>query len=70
MTPEARARQKIDTMLIAAGWVVQNRDERYLTAALGVAVREFPTSHGPADYLLFVNKIAVGALEEERLEWG
>ena len=46
MTPEQRAREGIDAMLSAAGWVVQNRDELDLTAGLGVAVREFPTSQG------------------------
>ena len=63
MTPEARARQTIDAMLEAAGWVVQNRDQLEFGAGLGIAVREFPTTQGPADYLLFVNKVAVGALE-------
>ena len=32
-------------------------------AGLGVAVREFPTESGPADYLLFVDRFAVGVVE-------
>jgi len=42
MDPEAQAREKIDALLTAAGWVVQDRKEYAPNAALGVAVREFP----------------------------
>lgn len=59
-TPEQRAREKIDDLLEAAGWVVQSRNELNLGAGLGVAVREFQTTSGPADYVLFVNRKAVG----------
>lgn len=65
LTPEQQARELIDRALEGAGWVLQNRDEINLTAAQGVAVREFKmlTGHGFADYLLFVDGKAVGALE-------
>jgi len=63
MKPEEKARRKIDQLLEAAGWVVQNRDQLNLAASLGVAVREFPLKTGPADYLLFVDRKAVGAIE-------
>lgn len=65
LTPEQRARVDIDAALVAAGWVIQNRDEMNLSAALGVAVREFKmtSGHGYADYLLFVQGKAVGVLE-------
>jgi type I restriction enzyme, R subunit len=46
ITPEQQARVKIDALLIAAGWVVQDRQEFNRTASLGVAVREFPDSPG------------------------
>ena len=62
-TPEERARQKIDTYLEAAGWVVQDRRDLNLGAGLGVAVREFPLTTGPADYLLFVDRKAIGVVE-------
>ena len=65
-TPEAGARQRIDAQLLAAGWVVQDRADLNLTAALGVAVREFPTLVGPADYLLFTDGLAVGVLEAKK----
>ncbi|MDA8252513.1 MAG: DEAD/DEAH box helicase family protein, partial [Rhodospirillales bacterium] len=61
--PEARARQKIDAMLARSGWVVQSRDAINLHAGPGVAVREVQTRTGPADYLLFLDGRACGALE-------
>jgi type I restriction enzyme R subunit len=68
LTPEARARVRIDEMLLAAGWSVQSYGAVNLSAARGVAVREFvlATGHGRADYLLFVDGAAVGALEAKK----
>ncbi len=64
-SPEQQARVAIDKFLAAAGWVIQDRDELNLSAGQGVAVREFPMApgHGFADYLLFVDRQAVGVLE-------
>ncbi len=53
-TPEARAREHIDAMLAAAGWMVQSRDNLNLHAGPGVAVREVPTLTGLAGYMLCV----------------
>lgn len=47
-TPEQRARQNIDKLLQAVGWVVQDRRDLNLGAGLGVTVREFQLSTGPA----------------------
>ena len=65
LKPEQSARQEIDAKLAEAGWVVQNRDEANLSAGRGVAIREFKMadSYGFADYLMYVDKKAVGALE-------
>jgi type I restriction enzyme, R subunit len=65
LTPEAKARLDIDSMLEAAGWAVQDADHVNLSAAQGVAVREFilRRPHGRADYLLFVDAKPVGVLE-------
>lgn len=41
--PEDAARKTIDDALVAAGWVVQDRDALNLHAARGVAVRHFAT---------------------------
>lgn len=62
-TPEARARQNIDALLAACGWVVQDRARMNLHAGRGVAVREFPLETGYADYLLFVDQKAAGVIE-------
>ena len=70
MTPEAKARQQIDERLAQAGWVVQDMKQLNLGASLGVAVREFPTDTGPADYVLFVDREAVGVIEAKRDEAG
>ena len=63
MTPEEEARQEIDRLLEAAGWQVQDYKNLNLGAALGVAISEFPLESGRSDYLLFVDRIAVGAIE-------
>ncbi len=63
MEPEAEARQEIDRLLRAAGWSIQDNKELNLGASLGVAIREFPLETGEADYLLFVDRKAVGAIE-------
>src|SRR6266446_8324219 len=66
MQPEARARQKIDELLTAAGWIVQNRADFDRVAAFGVAVREFALPSGEADYLLFVDGKAAGVVEAKK----
>lgn len=64
-TPEQLARLNIDAALEAAGWAVQSRDAINIGAARGVAIREFPLErgHGFADYLLYVDGRAAGAVE-------
>ena len=68
LTPEARARVEIDRMLDVAGWAVQRGAEVNLAAARGVSVREFRLKrpHGQADYLLFVDRKAVGVIEAKK----
>jgi type I restriction enzyme R subunit len=63
--PEQTARRAIDEKLRAAGWIVQDRDDLDLTAGAGIAVREFPmkAGFGFADYLLYLDRKAVGAVE-------
>lgn len=55
----------IDRQLGAAGWVVQDKASLNLFAGPGVAVREvvMAAGHGRADYLLYVDKAAVGVIE-------
>lgn len=70
MSPEEKARLVIDQKLIQSGWVIQDLNELNLSAALGVAVREFPTSTGEVDYALFIDGIPVGVTEAKRTETG
>ena len=67
---EQIARDNIDKQLMAAGWVVQSKKQINLSAALGVAVREYQTDVGPADYLLFVEKKPVGLVEAKKEDKG
>ena len=68
-TPEQQARDTIDLMLEQAGWKVQSKRKIDFSAGLGVAVREYPTDVGPADYVLFVDKRPVGVVEAKPEDW-
>ena len=65
MTPEQRARQHIDQQLAQTGWAVQDMDQMNLTLP-AIAVREFHLKTGFADYVLFVDGQAIGAVEQFR----
>ena len=68
MTPEEKARQKIDQWFTDAGWEVINRDE-YDPTSTAVAIREgLLKGNLEADYFLFINGKAVGVLEAKREE--
>lgn len=68
--PEQKARDIIDLQLKACGWTVQDTKKINLHAGIGVAVREFQTDAGPADYVLFVNGKPCGVIEAKREEEG
>lgn len=68
--PEQIARNRIDKMLRDAEWIVQSRNRIDLSASQGVAVREYQTDIGPADYVLFVDRKPVGIIEAKREEEG
>jgi len=68
--PEQIARDKIDQMLVDAGWLVQSKDKVNLSAGIGVALRETNTESGSADYILFVNSKAVGVIEAKAEDLG
>ena len=67
---EAETRQEIDSKLISAGWVIQDKKKINLYAGEqgihGVAVREMDTDTGPADYMLFIDGKACGIIEAKR----
>ncbi|MFC6553937.1 type I restriction endonuclease [Cohnella cellulosilytica] len=70
MTPETKARLNIDKMLTESGYVLQDMKEFNRLAAVGIAVREFPTNSGPVDYLLFVDGSPVGVVEAKAEDKG
>ncbi|MER5348916.1 DEAD/DEAH box helicase family protein [Kitasatospora sp. NPDC002551] len=63
---EVQAREEIDKLLAAAGWLVQDRDAVNPMAGRGVAVREFTLATGRADYVLYVDGSIVGVIEAKR----
>lgn len=68
--PEQIARDKIDNLLELAGWKIQSKSKIDFSAGIGIAVREYQTDAGPADYVLFVNHNPVGIIEAKREEEG
>ena len=69
-TPEQRARDTIDAKLGRAGWKVQSKHEIDFNAGPGIAVREYQTDAGPADYVLFIDRQPVGVIEAKPEAWG
>ena len=68
--PEQIARDRIDERLRASGWVVQDKNAIDFNAGLGIAVREYQTDIGPADYVLFADRQPVGVVEAKPDIWG
>lgn len=68
--PEQLARDRIDADLIRCGWLIQNKSKINLNAAIGIAIREYQTNAGPADYVLFVDKKPIAIIEAKREEEG
>ncbi len=68
--PEQIARDHIDSQLLACGWVIQEVKKVNLHAGIGIAVKEYQTDVGPADYVLFVNGKPCGVIEAKREEQG
>jgi type I site-specific restriction endonuclease len=68
--PEQIARDQIDKSLGEAGWIVQDKKAIDFSAGLGIAVREYQTDAGPADYVLFVDRRAVGVIEAKPKDCG
>jgi type I restriction enzyme, R subunit len=68
--PEQIARDEIDRQLKACGWVVQKKSQANLHAGPGVAVTEYITDAGIADYILFVDQKPVGVIEAKKADEG
>lgn len=68
---EAQTRQLIDAQLRAAGWEVDTVHLRFSAGTRpqkgrNLAIAEWPTGNGPADYALFVGLRPVGVVEAKR----
>ncbi|MFX6040555.1 hypothetical protein ABTE96_21535, partial [Acinetobacter baumannii] len=69
---EAATRRRIDQQLQDAGW---EADSETLRHSLGtrpqkgknIAIAEWPTTEGPADYVLFLGLTPVAAVEAKKL---
>lgn len=68
--PEQIARDHIDKQLLDCGWLIQDKSKINLGAGQGVAVIEYQTDVGPADYVLFVDKKPVGVIEAKKKDAG
>ena len=68
--PEQIARDDIDKQLTACGWVIQSIKQINLNKGIGVAVKEYVTDVGPADYVLFIEGKPCGIIEAKREEEG
>ena len=69
-TPEQKARDNIDRMLERSGWAVVDKNTINWSLGPGLAVREYQTDVGPADYVLFVDREPVGVIEAKKEEEG
>lgn len=68
---EAATRQLIDEQLRARGWDADTMNLRYAKGARPVkgksmAIAEWPTANGPADYALFVGMTCIALVEAKR----
>lgn len=68
---EAATRRLIDEQLRQAGWIVDSENLRYSKGARpqkgkNMAIAEWPTTEGPADYVLFVGLLPLGTVEAKR----
>ena len=66
LNPEQEARKQIDALLGACGWVVQDYRQFNPAAGRGIALREVPLKSGTCDYLLLVDRKAVGVIEAKK----
>ncbi len=68
---EASTRALIDTQLTARGWEVDTPTIRYSVGSRPIkgrnmAIAEWPTKSGPADYALFIGTRCIGVVEAKR----
>ena len=67
MTPEEKARVKIDKQLISAGWDIVSRNE-YVPQSTSAVKEALMQGNTESDYLLFVDDKAIAIVEAKREE--
>ena len=65
-TPEQIACDAIDKQLRACGWIIQSKNQINLSASISVAVPEYQTDIGSADYVPFADRKPVGIIEAKQ----
>jgi len=68
--PEQLARDNIDKLLRNAGWAIQSAKKINWNESLAIAIKEYQTDVGPADYVLFVDRKPVGIIEAKKEDVG
>lgn len=68
-TEQATRKKLIDQALSSAGWSPIQPFENRVRYEQG-AVEEFPTAHGPADYVLFTNRQPLAIVEAKKMAVG
>jgi type I restriction enzyme, R subunit len=68
--PEQIGHEAIDKRLRAPGWAVQDKKSIDHAVASGISVKEYTTSIGPADSVLFSDKKPLGVAEAKPDSWG
>ena len=68
---EAATRERIDAQLRARGWEIDTKTLRHAAGARpargrNLAIAEWPTANGPADYVLFAGLTPVAVVEAKR----
>jgi type I restriction enzyme R subunit len=64
-------KSRIDGRLRKLGWTIVPHSPQFVaTTAHAVAVAEYPTANGPADYALFVNGRILGIVEAKKVSLG
>lgn len=68
---EAETRKIIDSQLQEAGWLADSVELRYAKGTRpekgkNLAIAEWPTEHGPVDYVLFVGLVPLAVVEAKR----
>jgi type I restriction enzyme, R subunit len=67
LAPEAKAREQIDALLVAAGWTLQDCTRFDASASRTIALREIPVTGGRCDYLLLIDRNPVGVIEAKKV---